>query len=58
MTTRWKKSSRSGGASNNCVEVADVGAFRDTKNRAVALVVGRPALARLLDAVRRDLLRP
>jgi hypothetical protein len=48
---RWRKSSRSGGEGTQCVELANVGAVRDSKNRT------GPALhidtASLLEAVKR-----
>jgi hypothetical protein len=33
MTARWKKPTRSAGA-NNCVELSNLGAIRDSKNPA------------------------
>lgn len=35
MTTpkiKWRKSSRSGGTGGNCIELASIGAVRDSKN--------------------------
>lgn len=47
-TVRWRKSSRSTG-SNTCVELANTGAVRDSKNPAGPIL--RLALADLLAAV-------
>lgn len=48
MEPRWRKSSFSEGA-NNCVELAHVGAVRDSKNPGVVM---RVELSALLDAVK------
>lgn len=55
----WKKASRSGGSSGNCVELADLGneglAVRDSKNPAAGvLVVGERGRAAFLASVRSD----
>ncbi|HEX2132569.1 MAG TPA: DUF397 domain-containing protein [Actinophytocola sp.] len=46
MTVRWRKASRSG-TQTNCVELANTGAVRDSKNPAGPTVVAelRPLLA-------------
>jgi hypothetical protein len=50
--TRWRKSTRSGGG-ENCVEVAEVGAVRDSKNADGPVIVpGHAALGALFDAAR------
>lgn len=49
---RWCKSSRSGGeAASSCVELANIGAVRDSKNPAGPAL--RVDLANLLEAVKR-----
>lgn len=46
----WRKSGRSGGDGGNCVELAYVGAVRDSKNPAGPVL--RADLAALLPAVK------
>ncbi|HEU5475720.1 MAG TPA: DUF397 domain-containing protein [Actinophytocola sp.] len=46
----WRKSTRSGGDGGNCVELANVGAVRDSKNPAAGAL--RVDLAGLLAAVK------
>ena len=50
-TARWRKSSRSGGEGGACVELANVGAVRDSKNPAGPAL--RAELAGLLAAVKK-----
>jgi hypothetical protein len=51
---RWKKSTRSTGGANNCVEVAHtLDAVRDSKNPSVILPVTPAALAALLRSLGR-----
>jgi hypothetical protein len=48
----WRKSSASGGDGGNCVEVASIGAVRDSKNPAGPVL--RADLTQFLAAVRLD----
>jgi hypothetical protein len=51
---RWKRSTRSTGGANNCVEVAHtLDAVRDSKNPSVILPVTPAALAALLRSLGR-----
>lgn len=50
VAPRWRKSSRSGGEGGNCVELANTGVVRDSKNPAGATMV--VDLAGLLGAVK------
>lgn len=48
---RWRKSSRSSGQGGNCVELANVGAVRDSKNaEGPVLRVDLPGLLRSVKA--------
>lgn len=47
---RWRKSSFSGGEGGQCIELANVGAVRDSKNPAGAVLVAD--LGRLVSAVK------
>jgi hypothetical protein len=54
MDTRWKRATRSEGA-NNCVELAHVGAVRDSKNPGgPALQVGLAAMVAAVKTGRLD----
>jgi hypothetical protein len=53
VTPTWRKSSFSGGEGGECVEVRrDLGAVRDTKNRASELPVARSAMTALIRTLR------
>lgn len=49
----WRKSSRSGGEGGNCVELASVGAVRDSKNPTAGVLL--VDLSELVKAVKADL---
>ncbi|WP_083752065.1 DUF397 domain-containing protein [Saccharothrix sp. ALI-22-I] len=52
MTVRWKKSSRSG-AATNCVEVGNhLGAVRDSKNPGVVVDVSPSRLRAFVQAIK------
>jgi hypothetical protein len=54
---RWKKASRSGGSSGNCVELADLGAglaVRDSKSPDAVLVFGPVAGSAFMRFVKRS----
>jgi hypothetical protein len=53
MEVKWKKSSRSEGASN-CIELAYAGKVRDTKNPGMALPVSLAGLVAVVKAGRFD----
>lgn len=48
----WRKSSRSGGEGGNCVELASIGAVRDSKNPAAGML--RVDLVMLVKSVKAD----
>ncbi|HET9139379.1 DUF397 domain-containing protein [Actinophytocola sp.] len=50
----WRKSSRSAGNGGNCVEVAQLGAIRDSKNPSPVLLVGLDAFLAEIKAGRFD----